>query len=220
MFLSLSFMRRRCCFCNANICICSAQLFFCQIRTFSSTHSSFRIDTSTFGKAAKRIRANTSRSKLRRTRCLPAATRVSGPETDDLVFSHQKICKRKAFTVLEFDAGYSILVMAHALLHHKHEFEETPVEIRKGTRCNSPFELQAVAASLEWIDRCQLLISSRSEPVEVVTLHHSDVSCTKPQGSMCHAYISILDVISDFILSRGTQHRACKRIHLCDDIFK
>lgn len=130
------------------------------------------------------------------------------PESEDLVFLHQKIRERKAFTVLEFGVGYSTLVMAHALLQNKREFEEAPVEIRKGIRCNSPFELHAVDASTEWIDRCKLLISSHPELVEVVTLHHSDVSCTQLQGRMCHAYSNIPDVIPDFIYLDGpsTEH--------------
>ena len=121
------------------------------------------------------------------------------PQYADLARLHKAIRSRKAFTVLEFGVGYSTIIMAHALLKNKEEWDKLDTKPR--VRNSTPFQLHSVDAAEKWIAVTESKIPEELRPI--ITLHHSEASAGLFQDRACHYYDVLPDVVADFIYLDG-----------------
>jgi hypothetical protein len=121
------------------------------------------------------------------------------PEAADLARLHRLIRRRKSFTVLEFGAGYSTIVIADALKKNQSDWEALPS--RPALRNRHLFHAFTVDASKGWLAK-----ADASFPASLrahVTFHHSSVHIGTHNGQLAHFYDSLPDIIPDFIYLDG-----------------
>ncbi|MGE4505022.1 MAG: hypothetical protein AB7D51_06710 [Desulfovibrionaceae bacterium] len=121
------------------------------------------------------------------------------PDVSDLARLHRIIRTRRCFTVLEFGTGFSTLVMAHALMLNKRDFEALPEKPR--LRNSRLFQLFTVDTSEYWMQRSQSRMPE--ELAALCTFSHSGCTIGTYNGQLCHYYDRIPNVIADFIYLDG-----------------
>ncbi|WP_432734408.1 hypothetical protein [Maridesulfovibrio sp. FT414] len=132
-------------------------------------------------------------------KCYKTEDNEFAPQYADLARLHKAIRSRKAFTVLEFGVGYSTIIMAHALLKNKEEWDS--LENKPRVRNSTMFQLHSIDAAEKWIAVTESKIPEELRPI--ITLHHSEVSAGLFQDRACHYYDALPDVVADFIYLDG-----------------
>lgn len=121
------------------------------------------------------------------------------PDLKDLVHLHQLVIQRRAMTVLEFGTGFSSWVIAHALEDNARKWDT--LKAKPQIRNSYLWTLIVVDASQTWLDRSIQRIPESLR--HRITPHRSDVEIGSYQGQLCHYYVSLPDVVPDFIYLDG-----------------
>jgi len=116
------------------------------------------------------------------------------PQKDDLEFLYQTVTSMRATTVLEFGCGYSTFVIAQALKENKTWFDALP--IRPEVRNSKMFTGFSVDTNKDWLRECNKKING---------INYFLSSCIVGLflGQLCHNFISLPDIVPDFIYIDG-----------------
>ena len=121
------------------------------------------------------------------------------PEPADLVRLHKYIRERKCFTVLEFGAGYSTIVMADALKKNQEDWEN--LSPKPEIRNRYMFQLFSVDSSQKWIDNLKTRFPNYL--IDRVHFNATEVEIGKFNGQLCHYCTNLPDIVPDFIYLDG-----------------
>ena len=122
------------------------------------------------------------------------------PDPVDLYRLHMLVRSRRVFNVLEFGLGYSTIVMADALSKNKYDFLQN--HDRPDVRIREPFRVYAVDASKFWVERFHNIY--KHLPIyDLIKLSHSECIVGEHNGQICHFYVDIPNVVTDFIYLDG-----------------
>ncbi len=125
------------------------------------------------------------------------------PDIDDLVRLHKLVRERRAFTVLEFDIGYSTLVIADALAKNADDFADSDAEVELLPA--DAFRVFSVDASEAWLATALARIPSGLQTHVVAS--HSAVHAGTFNGQLCHFYDKVPNVVPDFVYLDGPDPR-------------
>ncbi|MDR2406853.1 MAG: hypothetical protein LBE13_01900 [Bacteroidales bacterium] len=123
------------------------------------------------------------------------------PVPEDLYRLHTLVRRRKVFNVLEFGLGFSTIVMADALKKNKDDFYSSNEQPE--IRITQPFKLYSVDASEYWIDTFSKKYSKIFPYFDILELTYSKCNIGEHCGQICHFYMNIPNVITDFIYLDG-----------------
>jgi hypothetical protein len=117
---------------------------------------------------------------------------------DDLIRLHFLARSRKVTTILEFGAGRSTVVFAHALNQNKQEFGQfVTTSLRRG----NAFEIHSVETGSKWIDTCKQDFPPQLLPF--VSFHLSEVEMTTFNDRACTMYKKLPNICPDLIYLDG-----------------
>lgn len=128
------------------------------------------------------------------------------PNLVDLVNLHKRIRERKSFTILEFGIGHSTVVMADALQKNQNEWSKL-AEVPK-IRNRYMFQLFAVDASKKWIKHTKKNFPKHL--LERVNFCYSPVRIGTFNGTLCHYYVNLPDIVPDFVYLDGPDPKDVK----------
>lgn len=135
----------------------------------------------------------------------PENTNPYPPKWDDLARLHWLTRNREAVSVVEFGAGFSTSVIAHALKMNQQEIGDWALRHR---RIEYPFTVLSVDQSDYWLEKTILRTSSELRPF--IRPHSSAVSMGFFQGRACTYYDELPNIIADLVFLDGPDQYAPK----------
>lgn len=119
---------------------------------------------------------------------------------EDLHYLHSTIRQRKPFTTLEFGVGFSTIVITHALMLNKLEFDL--LVNKPEVRNNNKFRHFVVDSNAYWLENTKDNFPTALLPF--VEFNFSNVSITTcGDFQVCSLYENLPDVVADFIYLDG-----------------
>lgn len=125
------------------------------------------------------------------------------PNWADLARLHWLIRARQAVSVVEFGAGYSTSVIAHALMMNQDDFGDWA---RTHRRVDNPFTVLSVDQSDYWLEK--VLLRTATELRGLIRPHKSTVSMGAFQDRTCTYYDELPNFVADLVYLDGPDQYA------------
>lgn len=125
------------------------------------------------------------------------------PNWSDLARLHWLTRARRAVSVVEFGAGYSTSVIAHALMMNQDDFGDWA---RSHRRVDNPFTVLSVDQSDYWLEK--VLLRTASELRGLIRPHKSSVSMGSFQDRACTYYEELPNFVADLVYLDGPDQYA------------
>lgn len=140
----------------------------------------------------------------------PWSNKIYGPELHDLYLLHSYIILNKRLTVLEFGSGWSSLIIGHALMINKNNYQNKVKNIRK----KNIFELHILENEKKYLSITKKRNKNFLKKFDSIKYNYSECHMTTFNGQFCTEYKKIPLVNPDFIYLDGPdQFKVKKKIN-------